>query len=237
MKYLKLYVNGCSFTAGDSLTEKEIWPYLLSKKLNLELVNHSMNGNSMESIVYNSVNYLSTLDPKETTVVIGLTWPTRFMVSLLDSTVSITPATFGREEVLVGRRVLPYTTKHKEGKYQENDYKKSIPVVKKFAEYYRGQLMDNKKQLYQNQLLSHYTHIVYLQSFLKANKFNYTFVNFGSFSSHPQIEDSSPYPIFNKIDQKKIITLEDKKYSKRPTNHPTAKHCKEISDIIFNVIK
>jgi hypothetical protein len=237
MKYLKLYVNGCSFTAGDSLTEKEIWPYHLSKKLNLELVNHSMNGNSMQSIAYNSVNYLSTLDPKETTVVIGLTWPTRFMVSLLDCTVSVTPATFGREDVLIGRRVLPYNLKHKEGKYEGKDYEKSISVVKKFAEYYKDQLIDNKEQLLQNQLLTHYTHIVYLQSFLEVNKFNYTFVKFGSFSNNQQIEDSSPYPIFNKIDQKKIIKLEDNKYSKSPTNHPTAEQCKEISNIIFNVIK
>ena len=35
--YKKLYINGCSFTAGNNLSEKEIWPYHLSKKLNLEL--------------------------------------------------------------------------------------------------------------------------------------------------------------------------------------------------------
>ena len=58
-----------------------------------------------------------------------------------------------------------------------------------------------------------------------------------SFNNNQQIEDSSPYPIFNKIDQKKIIKLEDNKYSTLPTNHPTAEQCKEISDIIFNVIK
>ncbi len=62
-KVKNLYINGCSFTYGDSLPKEQTWPELLSKKLNLNLLNHSVNGNSMQSITFNSVNYLSKLKP------------------------------------------------------------------------------------------------------------------------------------------------------------------------------
>jgi hypothetical protein len=234
--YKKLYINGCSFTAGNNLSEKEIWPYHLSKKLNLELINHSINGNSMQSIAYHSVNYLSTLDSNETLVVIGLTWPTRYMVSLLDSQVNVTPSTFGREDVLLSRRLHPYSIENLK-KYGHEDYRNNLDVVEKFTDYYKSQIKNNSDQLHINQLLNHYTQIVYLQSFLKANKFNYTFINFGSFNDNKQLEDSSNFPIFESIDKSKIIKLEDNKYNHEPTCHPTAEQCKEISNIVFNVIK
>ena len=236
--YKNLYINGCSFTAGNKLPENEIWPYLLSKKLNLKLINHSINGNSMQSIAYHSVNYLSTLDSKETLVVIGLTWPTRYMVSLLDSQVNVTPATFGREEVLLSgdRRLHPYSIENLD-KYHQDDYRANLDVIIKFADYYKAQLKNNSDELYNNQLLNQYTQIVYLQSFLKANKFKYNFIDFGSFNNHPQLEYNSNLPIFKSIDKSKIIKLEDNKYNHGPTSHPTAEHCREISDIIFNVVK
>ena len=234
--YKNLYINGCSFTAGNKLSENEIWPYLLSKKLNLKLINHSINGNSMQSIAYHSVNYLSTLDSKETLVVIGLTWPTRYMVPLLDSQVNVTPATFGREEVLLSRRLHPYSIENLK-KYGHEDYRANLDVILKFADYYKAQLKNNSEELYNNQLLNQYTQIVYLQSFLKANKFKYNFIDFGSFNEHPQLEYNSNLPIFKSIDKSKIIKLENNKYNDGPTCHPTAEHCKEISDIIFNVVK
>ena len=233
--YKNLYINGCSFTAGNKLSENEIWPYLLSKKLNLKLINHSINGNSMQSIAYHSVNYLSTLDSKETLVVIGLTWPTRYMVPLLDSQVNVTP-TFGREEVLLSRRLHPYSIENLK-KYGHEDYRANLDVILKFADYYKAQLKNNSEELYNNQLLNQYTQIVYLQSFLKANKFKYNFIDFGSFNKHPQLEYNSNLPIFKSIDKSKIIKLENNKYNDGPTCHPTAEHCKEISDIIFNVVK
>ena len=39
-----LYVNGCSFTHGDTLPKEQSWPYLLGKEINLNLINESKNG-------------------------------------------------------------------------------------------------------------------------------------------------------------------------------------------------
>ena len=71
-KYKNIYINGCSFTAGDNIVDGLTWPELLSKKLNLKLINQSVNGNSMQSITLNSVNHLSKLSSKDTLVIIGL---------------------------------------------------------------------------------------------------------------------------------------------------------------------
>ena len=89
-KYKSLYINGCSYTAGNNLDEKYIWPNLVSKKTNLNLINQAKNGNSFQSIVFNSVNHLSSMDAKNTMVLIGITWASRYMVQFGDSVVNIT---------------------------------------------------------------------------------------------------------------------------------------------------
>ena len=67
MKYL--YVNGCSYTVGDNLDDEYTWPHLVSKKINLNLINQAKNGNSFQSIVFNSVNHLSSMNAKNTMVI------------------------------------------------------------------------------------------------------------------------------------------------------------------------
>ena len=88
--YKNLYINGCSFTAGHTLPEEKTWPVLLSKKLNLNLINQSKNGNSFQSIVFNSVNHLSHLDSKDTLVIIGTTYASRYMIQFKKGVVNIT---------------------------------------------------------------------------------------------------------------------------------------------------
>ena len=66
MSSKNLYINGCSFTYGDNLPKEQTWPELLSKKLNLNLINESKNGQSFQSITFNSINTLSELNPENT---------------------------------------------------------------------------------------------------------------------------------------------------------------------------
>ena len=46
----KLYVNGCSFTAGHKLEHNQTWPVKLADKLGLDLIMEAKNGQSMDSI-------------------------------------------------------------------------------------------------------------------------------------------------------------------------------------------
>ena len=86
-----IYINGCSFTAGHALQDDEIWPKLLSEKLNLNLINCAVNGQSFGSIYLNTINHLSDLDPSDTLVVIGTTWPTRYLIQYDKLNLNITP--------------------------------------------------------------------------------------------------------------------------------------------------
>ena len=58
-----LYTNGCSFTWGDELSNRDSrYASLLANKLNCKLVDLSMNGSSNERILRTTFDYLQ--DPK-----------------------------------------------------------------------------------------------------------------------------------------------------------------------------
>ena len=76
-----LYINGCSFTAGDGLKDEDTWPVKLAELTNTTLYNQAKNGQSFGSIFTNSIHHLNKLDSIDTSVVIGLTWPHRHYFS------------------------------------------------------------------------------------------------------------------------------------------------------------
>ena len=236
MSSKNLYINGCSFTYGDNLPKEQTWPELLSKKLNLNLLNHSVNGNSMQAITFNSTNYLSKLSSEDTLVVIGLTWSPRYMVQFGQGVVNITPATQGREEVVFDRVQSPITL----DKSKVNSVKSKIlcstrdgmwqlKPIKDFTQYYKS-LVEHDFNLEENQELNLITNIVYLQSYLKQNNFDYRFINFGS------IPFDLYFPITKELDTDKIITFDAKPYKQDPTAHPNKEHCIEISEKIYDNI-
>ncbi len=235
-KYKNIYINGCSFTAGDRLPKEQTWPELLSKKLNLNLLNHSENGNSMQTISFNSVNYLSKLNSEDTLVVIGLTWEPRYMVQIGKGVVNITPATQDREEVVFNRLTSPITLEEvKKDSIRHKllsstkDGKFPVKPIKDFTQYYNS-LIEHDFNLEENQKLNFVTNIVYLQSYLKQNKFDYRFINFD------QIDFNLFFPIMKELDNDKIITLDCNPYKEEPTAHPNKEHCIEISEIIYDSI-
>jgi len=236
MSSKNLYINGCSFTYGDRLPKEQTWPELLSKKLNLNLLNHSINGNSMQSITFNSVNYLSNLSSEDTLVVIGLTWEPRYMIQLGKGIVNATPATGGREIVSFDRIQSPITLSDKE----VHNVKRKLLISTKdgkfpkiplenFTQYYNS-LIEHDYNLEENQKLNLITNIVYLQSYLKQNNFDYRFINFSS------VEFNLDFPILKQIDKSKIITFKSKPYKNDPTAHPNKEHCVEISEKIYDSI-
>ena len=151
MSSKNLYINGCSFTYGHTLPREETWPKLLSDKLNCNLINESKNGQSFQSITFNSINTLSELNPENTIVIIGLTWETRYMIQFGNETLDVTPSCLKNEQ----------------------DHE----VQNVFAKYYKY-LVENDENLSENQRKNLITDLISLQSFLKQNKFKYRIVNF-----------------------------------------------------------
>ena len=98
-----LYINGCSYTAGNYLEEQETWPFKLSKLSNTTLYNCAINGQSMGSIYLNSISHLRELDSKNTSVVIGGTWPGRDYFTYKGFNINLTPVDF--EEVNLRSKV------------------------------------------------------------------------------------------------------------------------------------
>ena len=236
MSSKNLYINGCSFTYGDNLPKEQTWPELLSKKLNLNLLNHSVNGNSMQTITFNSVNYLSKLSSEDTLVVIGLTWSPRYMVQIGQGVVNITPATDGREEVVFGRVQSPITLDESKIDSVKSkilcstiDDKFPIKPIQDFTQYYNS-LIEHDYNLQENQKLNLISNIVYLQSYLKQNNFDYRFINFSS------VDFNLDFPISKQIDRSKIITFDSKPYKQDESAHPNKEHCIEISEKIYDNI-
>jgi len=57
---MKIYVNGCSFTYGDELTDpaRNSWPILLGNKLNANVFNDAESGGSNYRLVYQTIKNL-----------------------------------------------------------------------------------------------------------------------------------------------------------------------------------
>jgi len=229
-KYKNIYVNGCSYTAGHEIKEGLTWPELLSKKMNLNLINQAVNGNSMSSIMYNSVNHLQKLNSDDTLVVIGLTWETRTMLQFDKFITNITNSDLvGRNsqvKLSTWRRVSsPYTFDQNEINLFSKNLNKSKynKLYNSFVDFYQV-LVENDKNLSNNQNLILETQILLLQSFLNQNDFNYRFVNWNT------LIDSSKF--------KNVISF-DKSWKEKfvdDTSHPTKEGCENISEVIYDSI-
>ena len=205
MSSKNLYINGCSFTYGYKLPKEQTWPELLSKKLNLNLINESKNGQSFQSITFNSINTLSELNPENTIVIVGLTWETRYMIQFGNETLDVSPSCLNSEQ--------------------------SHEVKNVFAKYYKY-LVENDKNLSENQHKNLITNLISLQSFLKQNKFKYRIVNFLDQSKEMDL------PIYNKLDKSKIINFRGdwRDLYIDDTSHPTKEGCINISEVIYDNI-
>lgn len=249
-KYKNLYTNGCSFTAGDKLKDEERWTVHLSKLLNIEHINMAANGQSMESIILNSVVNLTELDSSNTLVVIGLTWKERFGFLINRSTVNITPGDIGER----GEYFKPKFSTWRRGKsplsmnateildvsYESfiKDRDKHYLVLEHFSNYYKA-LVDLDLNLQLDLVTKYLTNIVLLQSYLKEQGFEYRFVEWDSMLTSMEkgiiIDNKKLLPLYNKIDFSKVINY--KIQYRDYTGHPDIKQCIDIAKVINKKIK
>lgn len=238
--YKNLYINGCSFTAGHELDDKYIWPNLLNKELNYNLINQAKNGQSFESIVYNTVSHLSTLKPSETLVIIGITWPERYLVSAENFNVNITPADLGKkkndwgDKISTWRRIsTPLTTDmlKMDDMYFKLNHKNIFKIITSFQKYYET-LVKYSSTLEYDQKIKQINLLILLQSFLKIHKFNYRFIGF----DNEKILFGTQFDIkpYKKFDKSKYIFFNFRNECKMDgTAHPTKECCIKIKDKII----
>ena len=211
-----LYINGCSFTAGHELKNEETWPTVLSKKLNSNTVNMASNGQSLDSIVINTVNHLAKADPVDTKVIIGLTWAERFGFLINNSTVNITPADLGRnktsfqEKFSTWRRTKsPLHIDPSKGidlsfKQYEKDRKGHHLPLEYFTKYYEA-LVDLDLNLDLDLNTKHLTSIILLQSFLKDREFDYRLIMWDDSIARAPKAHVELEPLYSLIDQTKVV--------------------------------
>ena len=248
----KLYVNGCSFTYGHILPREQTWPFLLSKKLGVGLINQSRNANSMGGIVFNTINHLSDLNSDDTLVVIGLTWPDRKYIFFDDYIVNLSAGDFQGGEVKFkfspDKISTPYSLDENyfdgrelnlESKNLERE--NFTPVYNSATEYYKN-LITQSKDITESNYAQYVTEIVSLQSFLKQQKFNYYFVDFNQL--RPWIVNYPPtwkkLPTLNLLDSSRIINIFEY-YDKETiiddkTSHPSSHACNLISEKVYDSI-
>lgn len=249
MSYKNLYVNGCSFTAGDNVEEGKTWPENLATLTNTVLHQDARNGNSMETIFNVTLNNLIAFSPEDTLVIIGQTWKERYCVPYKDVLVNITPADVGCNKTSFMEKLSTYrrvTSTLATTKYELTDSSRAITkneeelsnfnkTLRSYVDYYES-LITYDTNLEYNQALLHFNYLYSLENFLKLHKYNYYFIDFqGYFEESPG--GSHKYKnvkVYNKIDKTRIIPMQwaDFKTTKNSTSHPTAEDCVTIANLI-----
>ena len=244
-KYKNIYINGCSFTAGHNLEEKDTWPELLSKKLNLQKINNAINGQSFDSIFTNTIAHLSNLDSNDTLVVIGNTWPTRYSIPFQTLNVNITPADIWTKKVKstfsdklhTSRLVSPYDMnldweirkQYLGDEGESTSLKRGFDkVCMSFVNFYKHLIKyDNNWE--QNQKLYAYSKLLALKSFLEVNKFNYRIVDF----IVPK-EKSEVFDVDELYNDDNYIYFGKEWRGKYVDGHPTIEGCINVSEVLYD---
>lgn len=245
--FSKLYVNGCSFTAGDNIPEGATWPELLANDLKYTLINSSRNGNSLDTIKLISIVDLAKLDPAETFVIIGLTWKERYGLLLNKFTANITPADLDKdaesfpEKLSTYRRVSslyindPVELSNLTFKYSKSKEMEGFDkTLLSFKEYYLNLIRyDNSLEI--NQSFSYIANIISLQSYLEANNFSYRMIDFPEyFTGVREFRRHEYKDLISKVNTKKIINMGWSTIGSGPdsTAHPNIEQCQIINNLI-----
>ena len=256
-----LYINGCSFVAGNSIEDNSVLSRVLSRELNLDFVDDSANGQSFSSTFTNTITKLSCFDNIQNyLVVIGLTWEPRYSIPFNKGLLNITPADIGNnpkkskfdEKYSTWRRLTSpyYVTLN--GKHSpefnsmqqdiENSSEKVNEVLSHFRDYYEA-LVKHDSYIKTNQLIDNFTKILALQSFLDNKKIDYVFLDFKGYAKYPYVfeknvkKETSLEKLFNTLDTTRFIDFSNDDFKLNmidgDTSHPSKEGIKYISKLII----
>jgi len=237
----KLYVNGCSFTYGNVLPENETWPVLLAEELKLELHNNSKNGQSMHSICYNTFMHLASFDPKETLVVIGLTWPTRHMVQTHNITLNVTPNNTAHlkfeDKIVNSGHPEKYLTEDYDEEEVIEYFKDNNDIIETVSALTTLQQeilkVQTLKRTETNEAHLYLYNVILLHSYLESRGFKYKFVNF---QAPNEIKGPADANILNLLHNHNLIDMFERLQSgliDKNTSHPSAEGAIEIKKQII----
>lgn len=239
-----LYVNGCSYTAGNQLKLEDTWTYKLGELFkDRTLINKSVNGNSMFTICHTTFHHLQQLPPEDTIVVVGCTWEGRDAFLFEDTSINITPSDTSNkyekdnfyDKLYKWRRIsvahdLDLNTKiqrDQSDRYNPDDKMKDGIItkgnagqLKNFNELcskyvaFKKDLIKKDIHYLRNIQLEYKYHLTMLETYLKAKGYKYLFVDFQKYY----------YP-------ENFVSFS---YTKNETSHPTAEDCTKYANFIYN---
>jgi len=255
-----LYINGCSYVAGNRLADNEVLSQVLGNKLKYDIIDDSANGQSFESTFINTVCKLSTIKKANNSIVIiGLTWEPRYAVQFKKGVTSITPADINKdkpktkfiEKYSTWRRLVsPYFLEINQQPVGIRDLSKELEqentihtVLANFTRYYES-LIEHDNNLTNNQILNVFTKIITLQSYFKFNSINYLFLDFKGYTKDPYVftdRDKNLFPLKelqSQLDTSKILDFSNDYFKNnfidKDTAHPTTEGVEYMANLIVD---
>jgi hypothetical protein len=236
MGHNHLYINGCSFTKGHELTEEESWPFLLQKELDLsqKYKNKSQNANSLGTIVKKSMIDLRNT-PKNTLVVIGLTWFTRYSLLVNDFFVNLGPGDYLNKKNFNLSRFVPLFNDYLDGENGDliEIRKNKNNLIQKYCDFL-FELCKHDENFITNQFYEHNLLVKNLENYLTSNNIDYIFIEMNN--SLELKKGKYNYLRLFDYDTEKILNLNIDE-GKMISSHPSKEQCIEIKDQIIQKIK
>lgn len=241
----KLYINGCSFTAGNNLKDNMVFSSVMSEITKLKCIDQAKNGNSMKTICFTSMNHLCDMSPEDTIVIIGLTWPTRYMVQFGDGCFNITPPDLDRNNNLYTEKFSTWrrlSSPHSISDdyiidihdYIEKNNDKFSSVMSSYTDYFKS-LVEHDEFLEKNQQYEFIYNLLSIQSFLKQFGFKYKFIQY---QHDYQLYSTVSKNVIDKIDFDNVIKMNfDKKYIDDLTSHPSEEGVLYLSRVVYEHLK
>ena len=244
-----LYVNGCSFTAGHEVNEHQTISACIQEKTNLNVITEAKNGQCLESIFINTINHLAKLNPIDTAVVVGLTWPNRLLVTfgrynMNSTTTDIDKKTWGDKYSLWRRISSPimFTEDNLLG-LNSSVIQDEIDNKFKRKESTHAEIFDKVNAVKRKQIESdpeyafgldvrYFSQLIALQSFLKDKKFKHIFTIFDANIFKPLNSYLAHLRPFIDFDVIELLN-----YTKNSTSHPTYQDNKDIAEILINKLE
>lgn len=194
----------------------------------------------MTNISQFTVNHLLRFDPKDTLVVIGLTWPPRIGFTIKDIGVNITPADvkskdFAAKYSTYRRLASPYVCNkhtHHPQLRSTSEYFTDNPdifhsLLEKGRDFYKAQI-DVDPDILKHHQSRFNTEVLMLESFLAIRGFDYILVNFD--------KNSQTINTDYIVNSKRYLDLSKVEVDSK-TNHPNQSGAEWIKDSIINKIK
>lgn len=244
-----LYINGCSFTAGHELNEEQTLSACIQKKTGLKVITEAKNGQCLESIFINTINHLAKLNPEDTAVIVGLTWPNRSLVTFGKYNMNSTTSDIGKktweDKFSRWRRISSPIMFTDDQLLGLNSSTIQEEIIDKFDRKHgtHAEIFDNVNAVKRKQIESdpeytfgldvrYFSQLIALQSFLKDKKFKHIFTIFDANIFKPLnscLAHLRPFIDFG------VIELLN--YTKNPTSHPTYQDNKDIAEILIKKLE